>query len=226
MAALVGTSEVDVADYYADDKFDSNDLFSKPGPGDGWEVLMNSPGKLQLWRKLVPGTSVYEYKSIGTSAAKTPEIFVKAAFLDLEYHKEWDVNCIDIAMIDRNDAGVEWVYWEVKYPWPMSNRDYVYSRKHFVKDDVHFQRSRAEKHPSKPAKSGKVRVDLYRCDVAVRDLGNGRCEYGSRAIDDPKSVIPSTILNYIIAKTIPSAMSSLETACNNYEGWKAKQPKE
>ena len=105
----------------------------------------------------------------------------------------------------------------------MSNRDYVYSRRHFVKDGVQFQRSRTETHPSKPAEKGKVRVDLYRCDVAIRDLKNGRCEYGSRAVDDPKSVIPSTILNYIIAKTIPTAMASLETACKNYDGWKKKR---
>jgi hypothetical protein len=213
---------LDAEHEFADESFQCEGLFSPPAEGEGWEMLLDNPGSLQIWRKRIPETSVYEYKTIGIATAPSAEVWVKVAFMDLEYHKQWDVNCIDIEPIKVEDAvtGVEWVYWEVKYPWPMSNRDYVYARKHLVKDGIHYIRSRAKAHPLKPEEKSKVRVELYRCNAAVRGAGNGRCEYGSIAVDDPKVLLPSSIVNYFIAKTLPAAMASMEIACGKYEEWK------
>jgi hypothetical protein len=91
---------------------------------------------------------------------------------------------------------------KVKYPWPLSNRDYVYARRARREEDgtivmvgtCGFDQAAAEPGlGSKPAQKGVVRIDNYRSDFAVRATETG-CEFCILYEDDLKGSIPSAVM--------------------------------
>ena len=72
-------------------------------------------------------------------------------------------------MLERLSDGTEIAYWVVKYPWPMSSRDYVYARK-AVRDSATgaiVMTSRACTHASMPPVTGMVRVQNFNSNVST-----------------------------------------------------------
>lgn len=84
---------------------------------------------------------MYEYKATGVINATPEEYF--AFYKDLDYWNQWDDNvestctlhgCRVVTHIELEVFGVEAdglvdkIYWSVKYPFPFTNRDYVYKR--------------------------------------------------------------------------------------------------
>ena len=48
---------------------------------------------------------------------------------DDKYRKEWDEYVHTMESIDPDVDGNECIYWRVKFPMPMTDREYVYYRK-------------------------------------------------------------------------------------------------
>ena len=72
-------------------------------------------------------------------------------------------------MLERLGDGTEIAYWIVKYPWPMSSRDYVYARK-AVRDAATgavVMLSRACEHASMPPVKGLIRVTNFNSSVSA-----------------------------------------------------------
>jgi hypothetical protein len=72
-------------------------------------------------------------------------------------------------VLERLSDGTEIAYWVVKYPWPMSSRDYVYARK-VVRDAATgtiVMMSRACTHASMPPLPGMVRVANFNSNVRL-----------------------------------------------------------
>ena len=46
--------------------------------------------------------------------------------MDVEYRKQWDSYVKELYARDADGRNV--IYWHVNFPFPMSNRDYVYAR--------------------------------------------------------------------------------------------------
>ena len=54
---------------------------------------------------------------------------VHRVFLNLDYRKQWDKYTLEAKVIDRGVAtDTDVVYQSTKFPFPFSNRDYVFSR--------------------------------------------------------------------------------------------------
>ncbi|KAA8585526.1 hypothetical protein FQN60_004220 [Etheostoma spectabile] len=70
-------------------------------------------------------TGLYEYKVFGVLSTCTAELCADV-YMDLAYRKHWDTYVKELYEKDFN--GQTAIYWEVKYPFPLSNRDYVYMR--------------------------------------------------------------------------------------------------
>ena len=97
----------------------------------------------------------------------------------------------------ENNQWEDFVYWACKFPWPLTNRDYVYSRKIVTVDEgkemVFINKACA--HPAKPEKSGFVRVDTYIGHYRVIQDGD-KCLIRIKHEDDLKGSIPTTIVNW------------------------------
>nr|CAB3266810.1 phosphatidylcholine transfer protein-like [Phallusia mammillata] len=90
---------------------------------DGWEFVVESHG-IKIYRFLRQPSGLYEYKVIGVANIKAETC--AEVYMDIAYRKTWDSYVKELTYISKANPTV--IYWEVDYPWPMSNRDYVFLR--------------------------------------------------------------------------------------------------
>ncbi|KAK1785661.1 hypothetical protein P4O66_019007 [Electrophorus voltai] len=116
----------------------------KPQVGDGWELFAQTTGvdiyrhyvqvndmvdmyrryvqvndMVDMYRRYAQDSGLYEYKVFG-SLSTTPELCADV-YMDLGYRKQWDSYVKELYEMDC--GGLKAIYWEVKYPFPLSNRD-------------------------------------------------------------------------------------------------------
>ena len=149
-------------------------------------------------------------------AACFPAIAPKSIFrvqTDLEFRPQWDNYCVETSEIARHD-GWEIVYWEVKFPWPLSNRDYVYARKcHESTNESYVLVQRAcELGEHRPERIDVVRVCTYTSDVLITAEPGGGCKMKIMYQDDPRGRIPKSLVNWAATKGFASAMADLARA--------------
>ena len=76
--------------------------------------------------------------------------------VDLDYRKAWDKLVVKLDVIDHDaESGAEVVHWVTHYPFPMSQRDYVYVRRFMVDHDnnIAVLMSKGVEHPKEPVRS-------------------------------------------------------------------------
>lgn len=133
---------------------------------------------------------------------------------DLEFRSKWDSYCVEVSKLGRHD-GWEIVYWEVSYPWPLSNRDYVYARRSHeptAGSYVIVQRA-CELGEHRAERNNVVRVCTYTSDVLITPDGpSGGCKMKIMYQDDPRGRIPKSLVNWAAKQGFANAMSDLARA--------------
>ena len=212
-------------------------------PGDApWENIVDNKTvsniSISCWRQKHP-TGVYTYRTVGK--APFPAKRWIQVMNDLEYRKTWDAYATDLDVVETLPDGTDLVYWQVKYPFFLSNRDYLYRRKtkqftvpvtgrraesagsasapltYACVGDI--PRSLVESPPVQyVAKAKPVRVDTYLGHALVQADPEDphSCRFGLIALDDPKLNIPKSLLNWAVSKAVPASMKMIHDACANY----------
>uniref|UniRef100_A0A8C2YRI4 Phosphatidylcholine transfer protein n=1 Tax=Chinchilla lanigera TaxID=34839 RepID=A0A8C2YRI4_CHILA len=184
--------------------------------GADWELLVNASG-LSVYRLLDKQTGLYEYKVFGILKDCLPALLMDV-YMDLDYRKQWDQYVKEICEKECNGETV--TYWEVKYPFPMSNRDYVYirQRRDLDVDGRKFYVVLAESIclPEFPEKSGVIRVNEYKQKLAIASDGKGGSKVFMYHFDNPGGQIPSWLINWVAKSGIPNFLNELVKACQNY----------
>jgi hypothetical protein len=69
--------------------------------------------------------------------------------------------------------------YKVKFPWPLTNRDYVFQikTKYFEEKQTFVYLSKGTTHSSKPETTSAVRVTTYTCALVFRTDKNGNVEF-------------------------------------------------
>lgn len=100
---------------------------------------------------------------------------------DVEYRLKWDSYAKEIRVVEALDDAVpqDMVYWLVAFPWPMSNRDYVFLRhRQQTAEGHHVLISKGITSARVAEVSGVVRVEQLRTFFAIRPATNGaHCEF-------------------------------------------------
>ncbi|XP_022408226.1 phosphatidylcholine transfer protein isoform X3 [Monodon monoceros] len=139
--------------------------------GADWELLVETFG-ISIYRLLDQQTGLYEYKVFGFLEDCSPDLLADV-FMDLDYRKQWDQYVKEL--YEKECNGEAAVYWEVKYPFPMSNRDYVYVRQRRELDHegqkIHVILAQSTSMPQFPEKSGVIRVKQYKQSLAIQSDG-------------------------------------------------------
>ena len=105
------------------------------------------------------------------------------------------------------------LHWEVKFPWPMSNRDYVFVRHKSITDDGrHILISKGASHPELQEQSGVVRVDLLRNLMSIEKVSDNQLSFQMLYFDDLKGSIPTWVVNWAVSKAVPAFLNSLVNA--------------
>ncbi|XP_029943483.1 phosphatidylcholine transfer protein [Salarias fasciatus] len=185
----------------------------------GWELFTESMG-VKIYRLYDQDTGLYEYKVFGVLDSCPPELCADV-YMDLDYRKQWDGYVKELHQ-DQFE-GRPAVYWQVKYPFPLSNRDYVYVRE---RRDLDLDGRRiwvilAHSSPETPCaeRSGVLRVRQYRQSVAMETDGARGAKVFMRYFDNPGGMIPAWLVNWAAKSGVPNFLTDMQKACSNYAAY-------
>ncbi|XP_078376077.1 phosphatidylcholine transfer protein-like [Oculina patagonica] len=188
---------------------------------DGFEFFTESVKEsvqCKIYRKYEEVSGLYEYKIMGTLEDVGPAV-CKQVYMDLEYRKKWDEYVKDLYEFD--DEGIPSIYWNVNYPWPMSNRDYIYTRA-LRKLEINsvptiIVLAKSNTLTKTPEKTGVIRVKEYHQSLIIQTDGNVGTKAFMHYFDNPGGLIPSWLINWAAKTGVPSFMNSMRSACLGYE---------
>ncbi|NXQ82170.1 STAR7 protein, partial [Nyctibius grandis] len=181
-----------------------------------WEMIMDKK-HFKLWRRLIKGTHLYQYRVFGSYTDVTPRQFFNVQ-LDTEYRKKWDSLVIKLDVIERDLAtGSEVIHWVTHFPYPMYSRDYVYVRRYSVdkENNVMVLVSRAVEHPSVPEAPEYVRVRAYESHMVIRPhktFDENGFDYLLTYSDNPQTVFPRYCVSWMVSSGMPDFLEKLHAA--------------
>ncbi|KAH0629223.1 hypothetical protein JD844_011140 [Phrynosoma platyrhinos] len=84
-----------------------------------WQLMADSLG-FSIYRLRDEKSGLYEYKIYGTLDDCSPELCADV-YMDLNYRINWDQFLKELC--EKTQDGRTVIYWEVKFPFPLANRD-------------------------------------------------------------------------------------------------------
>ncbi|KAJ8254514.1 hypothetical protein COCON_G00211260 [Conger conger] len=192
---------------------------------EGWELFTENPG-IKIYRQFNQVTGLYTYKVVGVLTSCGPEQCVDV-YMDLAYRKTWDSYVKELH--ERDYDGQKAIYWEVKYPVLLSNRDYVYmrERRDLDVDGRKIWVVLAQSCPLSqcPEKSGILRVQDYHQSVAFESDKTSGTRMFMNYFDNPGGMIPTWLINWAAKTGVPGFFTDLQKACENYPEYCRKRQK-
>lgn len=184
---------------------------------DSWESLgtveVQGHGVALRRSPPLPGSGLHEYYAEGTLPVTADEL--ADINWDVQYRMQWDPYARDITpVLDEHVHGVpqELLLWTVKFPWPLTDRSYVFRRhRSRTPEGHHVLISKGHSHPSVPATSATVRVEDLRNWMRIwhdKDDVNV-CHFRLLYFDDMKGNIPTWLVSWAVSKAVPSFLNSL-----------------
>lgn len=95
-------------------------------PDSNYEFLSNCKDMKAYRRPSKKNPNYYEYLALGTFPLD-PKIMFDLNF-DLDYRNSWDSYSKSLKFIKKIDEFTDLVYWRMCYPFPFTDRDYLYLR--------------------------------------------------------------------------------------------------
>nr|XP_057904591.1 phosphatidylcholine transfer protein isoform X2 [Doryrhamphus excisus] len=145
--------------------------------------------------------------------------------MDLAYRKHWDGYVKEL--FEEQFDGQTAIYWEVKYPFPLSNRDYVYIRERRVLDvggrRIWVILARSSPETPCPEKNGVLRVKDYKQTVAMETDGAGGTKVFMNYFDNPGGMIPTWLVNWAAKSGVPGFLTDMQKACSDYHSYRCKK---
>ncbi|XP_029998069.1 phosphatidylcholine transfer protein [Sphaeramia orbicularis] len=183
----------------------------------GWELFTETMG-VQIHRLYDQETGLYEYKVFGVLSTCTPELCADV-YMDLEYRKKWDGYVKEL--YEKDFDGQMAIYWEVKYPFPLSNRDYVYIRERRDLDvdgrKIWVILARSSPETPCPERSNVLRVKDYKQSVAMETDGGSGTKVFMNYFDNPGGNIPTWLVNWAAKSGVPGFLKDMQNACSKYK---------
>ncbi|KAF6096026.1 phosphatidylcholine transfer protein [Phyllostomus discolor] len=138
--------------------------------------------------------------------------------MDLDYRKQWDQYVKEL--YEKECGGQTVVYWEVKYPFPMSNRDYVYIRQRQELDvggrKIYVVLAQSVSVPQFAERPGVIRVKQYKQSLAIESDGKKGSRVFMYYFDNPGGQIPSWLINWAAKNGVPNFLKDMAKACQAY----------
>ncbi|XP_077708739.1 phosphatidylcholine transfer protein-like isoform X1 [Canis aureus] len=181
--------------------------------GANWELMVEAQG-ICVYRRLDEQTGLCEYKVYGVLDNCLPDVLADV-YMDLDYRKQWDEYIEELYQLEYNGDTV--VYWQVKYPFPMYNRDYVYIRQRRDLDlngwKIHVILAQSTSLPQIAERSGVVRVNQYKQSLAIESDGKKGSKVFMYYFDNPGGQIPSWLINWVAKGSVPVFLNDMANAC-------------
>ncbi|XP_034268380.1 phosphatidylcholine transfer protein isoform X2 [Pantherophis guttatus] len=169
----------------------SKELVSLSARPDTWQLLTNVQG-LCIYRVYDEKSGLYEYKIYSILTDCSPELCADV-YMDLNYRTKWDQYVKNVR--EKTQDGKTAIYWEVKFPFPLANRDYVFVRE---RQDMELDGQKIYVILAKSVntvkfseKPGIVRVKNFRQGVAFASDGKKGCkDWSSQLLERHAESLP------------------------------------
>ncbi|XP_042304044.1 phosphatidylcholine transfer protein isoform X1 [Sceloporus undulatus] len=190
---------------------------SSEGPEASWQLMAESLG-FSIYRLRDEKSGLYEYKVYGTLDDCPPELCADV-YMDLDYRINWDQFLKELC--EKTQDGRTVIYWEVKFPFPLTNRDYVFIReRQDMEVDgkmIYVVLAKSVNSSKFPEKPGIVRVKNYRQSVAFQSDGKKGSKVFMSYFDDPGGKLPSWMVNWTTKTGVPNFLKDMQKACHTYQ---------
>ncbi|XP_071429993.1 phosphatidylcholine transfer protein [Pithys albifrons albifrons] len=187
-----------------------------PGAEGPWQLLVETMG-VRIYRLYHEQSGLYEYKIFGGLADCPPKLCADV-YMDLDFRKQWDQYVKEL--YEKTYDGEKVIYWEVKYPFPLSNRDYVYIRERRDMDvdgrKIWVVLAQSVSVPQCPEKPGIIRVKSYKQSLAIESDGKAGSKVYMYYFDNAGGMIPSWLVNWAAKSGVPAFLKDIQKACLNY----------
>ncbi|XP_033118245.1 phosphatidylcholine transfer protein-like [Anneissia japonica] len=181
---------------------------------------------VKIYRKYKESSGLYEYKTFGVLEGISPDICAKV-YTDLEYRKEWDKYAKEL--YEFKEGEVTGIYWNVNFPFPMYNRDYVFVRetKEFDLDGRHIWVVLGKSAPfeSVRERSRTIRVDDFQQSMCMTSDGGSGTKALMHYYDNPKGMLPTWLINWAAKTGVPNFISDMKKHCEKYPEYLEKKSK-
>lgn len=185
-------------------------------PMAGWQLL-SEQDNCTVYYKRHGCDGLYQYKVIGSYNDITARDFMDVQ-VNNEERKTWDLYALELKTIDRDvTTGSEIVHWVLKFPFPMTNREYVFVRRSWISsnDDAIVLINRSVEHPSVPQTRRYVRVKHYFSEMVIKpstfvdELG---FQFELTYFDDPGTCFPSSAVSWVTKSAMPDFLTKIHAA--------------
>jgi hypothetical protein len=142
-----------------------------------WEFFVQATNFTIYRRRFEPKPALFEYRVIGGYPDISAKVLSKV-YLDLNFRQKWDKNMLCYKELGSKEV----LHFVMKYPWPLSNRDYVYQmklKKVQTSPDRALLVIQGDSVQSyqvpifEPPTNGVIRIDNYRQNIVIEDDGKG-----------------------------------------------------
>lgn len=191
-----------------DAEFDRcQDLLDQDQPGPDWELLSDMETG-RVWRKQDANSNSCVYRTYAKMTEPLP--LLVNALTDLEKRKDWDQYCLDMHEITKIDE-TSVIYWRVKFPFPLSDRDYVFYRrtKPLPTGEMLVLSRSAPRDSHKAEVPGVIRVDDFRTRCALRPTPDGGVDYRMEYWEEQKGNIPQWAVRWAMDKAVDSMLEGM-----------------
>lgn len=191
---------------------------------EGFEFLASSQN-VTIYRQPRGDKGLYQYKLYAYLPDAVPEQ-IAGVFLDNQYRVHWDQYVTELYVVKKNEVGPDVIYFNVDFPFPLSNRDYVYARetrrmKQNGEDHIVIVMHSVLEH-NVPEVKGAIRVSDYHQSLAMKQVGKHGTKAFIQYYDDPKGSIPSWLVNWAAKSGVPAFLKDLQRACGGLEAFQKK----
>ncbi|GAA5808679.1 hypothetical protein MFLAVUS_002073 [Mucor flavus] len=204
--------------FFTDDVFKGFVSQFKSQDFDGWEQYVQISDFTVYRKRSDRNAHLFKYRAVGGWSNVHPATLAHV-YLDLAFRKKWDKNMLSYH-ITQVQSGYTGYQFEMKYPWPLSNRDYAYAMETKMVQDGEgntYQVILGESLEGFPeGKKGVIRIDTYMQNICIAADGDNGCTVFMDYFDDPKGGIPKSVINWAAKTGIPTFIENLKSACVQY----------
>lgn len=158
-----------------------------------WEYV-GKDKDVEVYKGQVKGTSVVAFRGVAVIDAPVEKILT--VIHDLNLMKKWMQEMREVKVLERQGLFNKIEYNIIDAPWPMSDRDFVYSFKLFVNQDSTITiKVENATHPDAPEKRKLVRGELSASRYVLRPLEKNKTYFEIELLADPKGSVPKWLVN-------------------------------
>jgi len=182
-----------------------------------WKSVCNAK-EVQVYKKKVEGSPAILLKAYAIIDDITPEVIMKA-ITDQKSRREWDKVCQEFTIFDEDPVSGDCiVYYLIKAPLGVSNRDFVQKRQ-MIRDyptpgaiTLHFKSVENSKFPIvKKTVRGETSISGY----VLEPIGTTGTKLTLVSQNDIKGLLPKSIVNMVAAKAPKQWVANLKKGCKN-----------